>query len=85
VSVLAEVHSEIRARHSEFLQTLASVFESGIRRKRFRKIADPFYLAVALDSFSNSLLLLWLEAPERHRYPEDPDVILKILFKGLVA
>jgi hypothetical protein len=49
-----------------------------------KKIADPYYLAVALDSLTNAFLFLWLEAPERHPYPEDPDIILNILFKGLV-
>jgi len=26
-----------------------------------------------------------LEAPDRHPYPEDPDIILNILFKGIIA
>ncbi|HUT71955.1 MAG TPA: TetR/AcrR family transcriptional regulator [Desulfatiglandales bacterium] len=76
--------SEIRQQYYQFLQTLASVFERGIRRKRFKNIADPYYLAIALDSLTNAFLFLWMEAPERHPYPEDPDTILDILFKGLV-
>jgi TetR/AcrR family transcriptional regulator len=76
--------SEIRQQYYRFLQTLASVFERGIRRKRFKNIADPYYLAIALDSLTNAFLFLWVEAPERHPYPEDPDTILDILFKGLV-
>jgi len=76
--------SEIRQQYYRFLQTLASVFERGIRRKRFKNIADPYYLAIALDSITNAFLFLWVEAPERHPYPEDPDTILAILFKGLV-
>ena len=76
--------SEIRQQYYQFLQTLASVFERGIRRKRFKNIADPYYLAIALDSITNAFLFLWVEAPERHPYPEDPDTILAILFKGLV-
>jgi AcrR family transcriptional regulator len=83
-SVMAGLEQEIRERYGRFLQSFASVFESGIRRRRFRKIADPYYLAVALDSLANTFLFLWLEAPERNPYPEDPDVILNILFKGLV-
>ena len=84
VNVLAGFDSEIRERHDAFQQTLASVFESGMKRKRFRKIADPYSLAVALDSITNGFLFLWMEKPERHPYPEDPDAILNILFKGLV-
>ena len=84
-NIMAGLDSEIRERYGGFLLTLASVFESGMRRKRFNKIADPYYLAVALDSITRAFLFLWLESPERHPYPEDPDVILNILFNGLVA
>ena len=83
-NVMAGLDREIRERYGHFLQTLASIFESGMKRKRFEKIADPYHLAVALDSFTNAYLFLWLEAPERHPYPEDPDIILNILFKRLV-
>ena len=83
-SVRAGLDSEIRERYGHFLETLASVFASGMEKKRFKKIADPYHLAVAIDSLTNAFLFLWLEAPDRHPYPEDPDVILDILFKGLV-
>ena len=83
-SVKAGLDKEIREKYEQFLRTLASVFESGIKRKRFRKIAEPYQLAVALDSLCNAFLLLWLEAPDDRPFPEDPDVILNILFKGLV-
>ena len=63
---------------------LAAVFASGIENKRFKKIAEPYYLAVALDSVIDASLLLWLDAPERHPFPEDPEAILDIFFKGLV-
>ena len=84
-NVMMGLDREIRERYGHFLQTLASIFESGMRRKRFEKIADPYHLAVALDSFTNAHLFLWLEAPELHPYPEDPDIILNILFKRLVG
>ncbi len=84
-NVMAGLDSEIRKRYRRFLRTLASIFETGIQRKRFKKTADPYHLAVALDSLINAFLFLWLEAPGRHPYPEDPDTILDILFKGLVG
>ncbi len=84
-NVMAGLDSEIRKRYGRFLQTLGSIFESGIKRKRFKKIADPYHLAVALNSLTNAFLFLWLEAPDRHPYPENPDTILDILFKGLVG
>jgi len=83
-NIKAGLDSELRERYANFLIILGSVFESGMKRKRFRKIADPYSLAVALDSITNAFLLLWLEEPERHPFPEDPDDILNLLFKGLL-
>ncbi|MCJ7686962.1 MAG: TetR/AcrR family transcriptional regulator [Desulfobacteraceae bacterium] len=83
-NIMAGLDSEIRERYGRFLETIATVFASGMEKERFKKIADPYHLAVALDSLCNAFLYRWLEAPERHTYPEDPDVILNILFKGLV-
>lgn len=83
-NVMAGLDSEIRKRYGEFLQSLALIFESGIRSQRFEKTAEPFYLAVALDSLINAFLFLWLESPDRHPFPDNPDTILDILFRGLV-
>ncbi len=80
----AGLDDEVRKRYYDILERLASVFASGIDKQRFRKIADPYYLAVALDSVLDASLLLWLDAPERHPYPEDPDALLDIFFKGLI-
>lgn len=84
-NIKAGLDSEIREQYVTFLGLLASVFASGMKKKRFEKISDPYHLAVALDSITSAFLFLWLEAPDRHPYPEDPDVILNILFKGLVG
>jgi len=82
-NIMAGFDSEIREQYDVFLQKLAMVFESGIKKKIFKKIADPYYLAVSIESITNGFLFLWLEAPERHPYPEDPDLILNIILKGL--
>lgn len=74
----------IRKRYYNYLESLAAIFESGIKKQRFKKIADPYYLAVALASIIDAFLLLWLDMPESHSYPEDPDVILNIFFRGLI-
>lgn len=81
----ATLNDELRKRYYDFLERLAVVFESGIRTKRFRKIAGTYQLAVALDTVINAFLLLWIEAPERHPYPDSPDAILDIFFRGLIA
>jgi AcrR family transcriptional regulator len=82
---MAGVEKEIRTRHRATLSSLGSIFERGMRRKRFRRVASPFHLAVALDSIANAFLFLWLEDPQGHPFPEKPDTLLDILFKGLVA
>jgi AcrR family transcriptional regulator len=84
-NIMAGLDREIRDKYGHFLETLASIFKSGMDRKRFVKIADPYHLAVAVESLTNGFLFLWLEAPGRHPYPEDPDTILNILFKGLIG
>jgi AcrR family transcriptional regulator len=83
-NIKAGLDDELRNRHYAFLKKLTAIFESGIKTKRFKNIADPFHLAVALDSAIDAFFLLWLDAPENNSFPEDPDVILDIFFKGLV-
>jgi len=75
---------ELRERYTRFLDRIALIFESGMKQGRFKRIAEPYPLAVALDSICNGFLSFWLESPERHPFPEDPNVILDILFKGLL-
>jgi AcrR family transcriptional regulator len=82
--IKGDLDDEMRKRHYATMEKLASVFEGGIKTKRFKRIADPFYLAVALDNTVDGFLLLWLNAPKRHPYPEDPNTILDIFCKGLI-
>lgn len=80
----AGLNEELRSRYYIFLEKLAAIFARGINNRRFKNIAAPYYLAAALDSALDASLLLWLDAPERFPYPEDPDAILDIFFKGLL-
>jgi TetR/AcrR family transcriptional regulator len=80
----AGLDDEVRQRYYAILERLALVFASGIAKQHFKKIADPHFLAVALDSVIDASLLLWLDAPERHPFPEDPNTILAIFFQGLL-
>ena len=81
----AGLDDEVRRRYDDILQRLAAVFASGIENKRFKKISEPYYLAVALDSAIDASLLLGWTRPERHPFPEEPEAILDIFFKGLVT
>jgi TetR/AcrR family transcriptional regulator len=80
----AGLDEELRKRYYDFLESLALIFAGGIQNQRFKKIADPYFLAAALDSVIDASLLLWLDAPQRHPYPEDPDTILNIFCQGLL-
>lgn len=84
-NIMAGLDREIRIRRETFLHRIAEIFESGIRSGRFQPLADPYMLAVAFDTICNSFLMLWLENPEKYPYPENPDTILNLLFKGLIA
>jgi TetR/AcrR family transcriptional regulator len=83
-NAMAGLEREICERRGNTLLSLASVFEDGMNRKRFLRVATPFHLAIALDSMVTAFLFFWLEDPQGHPYPEEPDTILNILFKGLV-
>lgn len=77
--------AEIRQEYDQMQQMLATIFQNGMRKKLFKPIAAPFHLAGALNGITNDFLFLWLEDPQKHPYPDDPDVILNILFQGLLA
>ena len=79
-----QLSEELKGRYFDFLDLLARVFESAVKNKRFNDIASPYNLAVALDCTSDHLFLFWLDSPERHPFPDDPDSILNILLKGLI-
>jgi AcrR family transcriptional regulator len=81
----AGLDDEIRRRYYLFLDRLAAIFASGMANLRFKPIGAPYFLAVALASVIDAALLMWHDAPERHPFPEDPDTILDIFFKGLLA
>lgn len=81
----AGLDAELRRKLGAFLEKVALVLESGMKSGRFQRIADPYALAVALDSVIDAFLMLWLESPERQPYPEDPDAILDIFFKALLS
>lgn len=82
-SAMAGLDEEIRRRYRTTLQSLAAVFERGIRRRRFRRVASPFQLSTSLDSMVNAFLFLWIEDPDGQPFP-DADTLLNILYQGLM-
>jgi len=78
-------NAELNGIHRKTVELLTKVFAAGMRKNRFQKIADPTLLAVALDSITRAAHFLWLESPDQFPYPENPEEILNILFKGLVV
>ena len=81
-NIKAGLDSELRERHYQMQQALAAVFAKGMDSGRFSRIAEPYHLAVALDSLCNAFLSNWLEG--RDAYPDSPDIILNIFFQGLL-
>lgn len=75
---------DLRTIYEDFMQRLASVFESGIKSGLFRPLMKPYYLAVAVASLTNSFLFLWLEDPEKHPYSENVETIMKLLFENII-
>ena len=83
-NLMAGMNREIRALHRNGMENLAAVFESGIQRGYFRAVADPFYLAIALDSTINAFLLLWMEKPEHHPLSEGLQKMKTIFFEPIL-
>lgn len=79
-NIKAGLEPQMRAPYEDVLAKLAGVFRSGIRKNLFRKL-DPYYLAVALDSFTNAALFLWLEDPKKHPYQRKATTMIRIFFE----
>ena len=79
-----DMNTVIKNRHHNLLKNLSDIFESGIKSKRFKPVAPPFNLAIALDGVVNAFLMLWVNSPEKHPFPKQPDTILDLFFKGLM-
>ena len=76
-NVKAGLDTDIKVSYEQFLKKLATVFESGIKKRAFKKF-DPYLLAVALDGILNAFLFQHLEYPDAH--PFDADLIINIFF-----
>jgi len=82
--VLAGLDQEMRSRHEKTLRDLAEIFEKGMRRGRFRRVAEPYHLAVAMEGMTFAFLRILLDHPD-DSVMDNPDVIMNIFFKGLLV
>jgi TetR/AcrR family transcriptional regulator len=78
------LNGDLRIIYEKFIERLAAVFESGIRKGLFRKLMEPYYLAMSLASLTNTFLLLWLEDPEKHPYSKNVETIMQVLFESIL-
>jgi len=79
IHIKTGLDQEIRTRYEEYLQKLAGVFQSGMKKKLFRE-QDPYLLALTLDSISTAFLVAHMESPDRH--PFDAETIMDIFLNG---
>ena len=83
-NIKAGLDQDIRKLYDKFILRLASVLETGVRRKVFREM-DPYHMAVALEGLTNAFLFCWLEDPEQHPYGANIPVIKDMFLKGVLA
>ena len=82
-NIKAGLDQDIRKLYDKFILRLASVLETGVRKKVFREI-DPYHMAVALEGLTNAFLFCWLEDPEQHPYGANVPVIRDMFLKGVL-
>lgn len=80
-----DLRQEMCSQHDRLVGNLSAVFESGIAEGLFLPVADPRLLAIAIDSLSTAAMLDRSECGHGAPLSKDPDAILNILFKGLLA
>ncbi|PXF57165.1 MAG: TetR/AcrR family transcriptional regulator [Deltaproteobacteria bacterium] len=83
-NIKAGLDQDIRKLYDKFILRLASVLETGVRKKVLRKM-DPYHMAVALEGLTNAFLFCRLEDPEQYPYEANIQVIRDMFLKGVLA
>ena len=83
-NIKAGLDQDIRKLYDKFIMRLASVLETGVRRKVFREM-DPYHMAVALEGLTNAFLFCQMEDPGQHPYEANIPVIRDMFLKGVLA
>lgn len=81
--IKAGLDIEVRALYEKFLRKVASLFESGTKKGIFKKMLDPYYMALILESITNTFLFVWLEDPERHPYEKNVEDATKLFIENV--
>jgi len=81
VNVKAGLNCSLKGNYELFMQRLAAVFASAIAGHKIKPLLDPYYMAVALDSLTNSFLFLWLEDPERHPFSKNIEAVFNLFLE----
>lgn len=76
----SDLRGELMERYRLRIEKLERLFASGIEKGAFQRV-DPHYLAIALDTLSTAFLILWLDDPQLHPYPESSEIIARIFFE----
>lgn len=84
LNVRATLSEQFKPMYDLLLMKLAEIFQAGIDQGQF-KARDPFTMAVALDSTTNAFIILWMDQPEKHRYPERVDEISAVFFDSILT
>jgi len=78
----AGLDKELRALYEKGLQQISLVFKSGMDKGLFKRLLEPYYMALVLESITNTFLFLWLEDPQRHPYEKVEDVT-RLFFENI--
>lgn len=71
--------------YDALLGDLAEVCREGIDEGSIKADVDPFDLAVAIDSLTNSYIVLHMDYPDRHPYSNKGRSVQKIIFEGALS
>lgn len=78
----AGLEGELRKLYEPVLERLAGVFSHGIEKGEFKK-ADPYFLAIAIESAANGSLFIATESPDRHDYGAIAEELARNFFEGV--
>lgn len=84
LNVRALLTGDSLAMYDALLQRLAETFEEGIRQDLLERL-DAFDLAIAIDSLTNSFIVLHMDHPEQHPYAKKIPTMMKLFFGSVVT